>query len=124
MNHLYKEHPALWQNDNNWEGFNWIDPDNNEQSIISYFRRSNPGPKSELLVMALNMDVQAYDEYEIGVPEPGYYKEIFNSDVEKYGGGARANTRQIRAKKKPMHGMPYSIKFKMPVLGGAVFIKK
>ena len=124
LNHLYTEHPALWENDTNWEGFQWVDADNNEQGVLSYVRRSNPGPKSEVLLTVLNMDVQAYDVYDIGVPEPGYYKEIFNSDVEKYGGSGRANTRKIRAKKKPMHGMPYSITIKMPVLGGAVFIKE
>ena len=123
LNHLYREHPALWQNDTNWEGFRWVDADNSGQSIYSYLRRSNSGPDSEMLLTVLNMNVQAYDEYEIGVPEAGYYKEIFNSDVEKYGGSGRANTRQIRAKKKPMHGMPYSISIKMPVLGGAIFRK-
>ena len=124
LNGFYKEHPALWQNDSNWEGFQWIDADNSGQSILSYVRRSNPGPESELLVTVLNMSVEAYDKYEIGVPEPGYYKELINSDDEKYAGSGKINSKQIRAKKKPMHGMPYSISITMPVLGGAVFIKK
>ena len=124
LNHVYKEHPALWENDINWEGFQWIDANNSGQNILSYVRRSNPGPDSELLVVVLNMDVQAYNEYEIGVPEPGYYKEIISSDDAKYAGAARENSRQIKAKKKPMHGMPYSICIRMPVLGGAIFERK
>jgi 1,4-alpha-glucan branching enzyme len=123
LNALYKEHPSLWENDTNWEGFQWIDPDNRNQNTLSYLRRS-PGKDGELLICVLNMGVEAFDEYEIGVPEPGYYKEIINSDDVKFAGSGRVNTRQIRAKKKPMHGMPYSIKIKMPVVGGTIFEKK
>ena len=127
LNHVYKEHPALWSVDNSWEGFNWIDPDNRQQNILSFLRRgkaSSPEEKGELLICVFNMGVQAFDEYEIGVPEPGYYKEIINSDNVKYVGSGRVNTRQVRARKKPMHGMPYSIRIKMPVVGGAIFRKK
>ena len=71
-----------------------------------------------------NMGVKAFDEFDIGVPEPGYYKEIINSDDAKYAGSGRVNTRQIRAKNKPSHGMPYSITIRMPVVGGAIFRKR
>ena len=60
----------------------------------------------------------------VGVPEKGFYKEIFNSDAAKYAGSNRVNTRQVRAKKKPMHGMPYSITIKLPVIGGCILRKK
>ena len=69
----------------------------------------------------LNTGVQAFDEFTIGVPEKGFYKEIFSSDAAKYAGSNRVNTRQVRAKKKPMHGMPYSITVKLPVIGGCIF---
>ena len=124
LNHIYTEHPALWKDDSSWEGFRWIDADNRGQNILTYLRKSGDGDDAELLICALNMGVEAFDEFEIGVPEPGYYKEIINSDNVKYAGSGRVNTRQIRAKKKPMHGMPYSIKIKMPVVGGAIFKKK
>ena len=126
INHLYAEHPALWSIDNSWEGFTWIDADNREQGVLTYMRRgrAEAGHDGELLICALNTGVQAFDEFEIGVPEPGYYKEIINSDNTKYAGSGRVNTRQIRARKKPMHGMPYSITVKMPVVGGAIFRKK
>ena len=120
LNHLYLQHPALWSLDNTWDGFRWIDADNREQTVYTYMRMA----KDELLVVALNTGVQAFDEFTIGVPEKGYYKEIFNSDATKYAGSGRVNTRQVRAKKKPAHGMPYSITFKMPVVGGCIFIKK
>ena len=126
LNHVYTEHPALWSEDNSWDGFNWIDPDDRQQNVLLYLRRGKAadGKEGELLICALNMGVKAFDEFEIGVPEPGFYKEIINSDDVKYAGSGRVNTRQVRARKKPMHGMPYSIRVKMPVVGGAIFRKK
>ena len=126
LNHVYAEHPALWSEDNSWDGFNWIDPDDRQQNVLLYLRRGKAadGKEGELLICALNMGVKAFDEFEIGVPEPGFYKEIINSDDVKYAGSGRVNTRQVRARKKPMHGMPYSIRVKMPVVGGAIFRKK
>ena len=126
LNHIYTEHPALWSDDNSWEGFRWIDPDDRRQKVLTYYRRARGTSKDdpgELLICALNMGVEAFDEFEIGVPEPGYYKEIISSDNVKYAGSGRVNTRQVRARKKPMHGMPYSIRIKMPVVGGAIFRK-
>jgi len=127
LNHIYTEHPALWSVDNSWDGFTWIDPDNRQQSVLTYMRRGkapSEDEKGELLICAVNMGVQAFDEFEIGVPESGFYKEIINSDDVKYAGSGRVNTRQIRAIKKPAHGMPYSIRVKMPVVGGAIFRKR
>ena len=117
LNQLYLEHPALWADDKSWDGFRWIDADNRDQSIYSYMRMG----EDELLVVVLNTGVQAFDEFTIGVPEKGYYKEIFNSDAAKYAGSNRVNTRQVRAKKKPANGMPYSITVKLPVIGGTIF---
>ena len=126
LNHIYAKHPALWSIDNSWDGFTWIDPDNRQQNVLTYLRRGRAATedeKGELLICAVNMGVQAFDEFEIGVPEPGYYKEIINSDDSKYAGSGRVNTRQVRARKKAAHGMPYSIRVKLPVVGGAIFRK-
>ena len=129
INHVYKEHPALWDNDTDFSGFQWIDADNNAQMIYTYMRKSKtPDPlkpeQNELLIVALNCGYQAYGEYKIGVPEKGFYKEIINTDDPKFAGAGCVNTRQIRAKKEPVHGMPYSITFKMPPIGGCIFRKK
>ena len=127
LNHIYTEHPALWSIDNSWDGFTWIDPDDRQQNVLTYLRRGKAPSKKEegeLLICAVNMGVKAFDEFDIGVPEPGYYKEIINSDDVKYAGSGRVNTRQIRARKKPAHGMPYSIRVRMPVVGGAIFRKR
>ena len=124
LNHLYRENTALWADDTTWEGFKWVDPDNRDQGILTYTRKSHGTEEDELLLVVLNTGVQAFDEFVIGVPEKGYYKEIFNSDAAEFGGSGRVNTRQVRAKKKPAHGMPYSITVKMPVIGGCIFKRR
>ncbi len=125
INKVYKEHPALWTRDSRMDGFMWLDPDNKEQSILSYMRFGDVAGKKgdkayEKLVIALNMDVQAYDSYRIGVQEPGVYTEIINSDDVKYGGSGKVNPEPIVAEKIPMHGQPYSIEIQMPVVGGTI----
>jgi 1,4-alpha-glucan branching enzyme len=126
LNHIYADHPALWSNDTDWEGFSWIDPDNRGQNVLTFIRQSGSDKDEdrETLVCVFNAGTEAFDEFEIGVPEPGYYKEIINSDDEKFAGSGRVNTRQVKARKKPMHGMPYSITVRMPVIGGAIFRHK
>jgi 1,4-alpha-glucan branching enzyme len=128
LNHLYSEHPALWANDSDWEGFRWVDADNSEQGIYSYLRlnkdKNGDSDSDETLLVVLNTDVQAYEEFTIGVPEKGFYKEIFNTDSGEFAGSGVVNTRQVRARKEPAHGMPYSITVRIPALGGCIFRKK
>ena len=120
LNKIYLEHPALWSEDTSWDGFRWIDADNSEQGIYSYLRMS----EDEVLVIIMNTDVQAFSEYSIGVPEYAFYKELISSDDAKYAGSGICNTRQVRARKKPMHGMPYSITIKVPAVGGCILQMK
>jgi 1,4-alpha-glucan branching enzyme len=120
LNQLYLEHPALWSVDTSWDGFRWIDADNSEQGIYSYIRMC----KDEVLVVVINTDVQAFNEFTLGVPEWAFYKEIINSDDTKYAGSGVTNTRQVRAKKKPMHGLPYSITIRVPAVGGCILQMK
>ena len=94
--------------------------DNSEQGIYSYLRMS----EDEVLVIIMNTDVQAFSEYSIGVPEYAFYKELISSDDAKYAGSGICNTRQVRARKKPMHGMPYSITIKVPAVGGCILQMK
>jgi 1,4-alpha-glucan branching enzyme len=120
LNKVYLENPALWAEDTSWDGFRWIDADNRDQGVYSYTGMS----KDELLVVVMNTDVQAFNEFTIGVPERAFYKEIINSDDTKYAGSGVTNTRQVRAKKQPMHGMPYSITIKVPAVGGCILKMK
>ncbi|GHH97393.1 1,4-alpha-glucan branching protein GlgB [Neobacillus kokaensis] len=104
---LYKRSKALYELDHLQDGFEWIDADNNEQSIFSFIRR---GKKEEdLLIIVCNFTGVGYKEYKVGVPNPGVYREVFNSDHEEYGGGGRINKKTLTAAAEPFHGMPYSL---------------
>jgi 1,4-alpha-glucan branching enzyme len=117
INAVYREHEALWSCENSWDGFKWIDADNNEQGILSYLRYDGAEQEEELLVVA-NVGLQSFDKFRIGVPEEGEYEEIFSTDDAKYGGNGRCNLEIVASEPEPMHGMPYSIEVKVPVLGG------
>ena len=129
LNKVYKKHPALWSRDSQADGFMWLDADNKEQSIYSYMRfgeslDKNGNPEYEKLVVVINTCVQAFDTFRVGVQEPGEYLEIINSDDKKYGGSGKVNKKAIKAEPIPMHNQPYSIEINMPVVGGAIFLKK
>lgn len=122
INHLYLEHPALWDNDSDWRGFRWIDAENSKQQIFTFVRKSLS--TDETLIVVLNASARAYEEFRIGVPEPGMYEEIINSDDVKYAGSGVKNKFWIDSEEWPAHGMPYSITIKMPPLGGCILVRR
>jgi 1,4-alpha-glucan branching enzyme len=87
LNHFYLENPELWEEDSSWEGFQWIDADNRDLSVISYRRLSakRRGKRSELYVVINFTPVERRD-FHLRVQEKGKYKEVFNSDAAEYGG--------------------------------------
>lgn len=88
LNSLYKQEPALYQLDFEEEGFQWIDCSDNRHSVVSFIRRAENG---EFIVVVCNFTPQPHSHYRIGVPEEGFYKEIFNSDSRDYGGSNMGN---------------------------------
>ncbi len=87
LNKLYTKHPALFQYDFDHQGFEWIDCHDVQQSVISYRRKC----KNEDLIVILNFTPVPREDYRIGVPNPGSYTELFNSDSTYYGGGNIGN---------------------------------
>ncbi len=118
LNHVYAKEKALWSCDHNWRGFAWIDADNAQQGILSYIRRSESGLITTVTV--LNCGVQSYERYRVGVPKPGYYREILSSDSEDFGGSGKVNREPVRAEAVPFHGQPYSIEITVPPIGGTI----
>ena len=112
LNHFYTEHPELWQIDYSWEGFQWIVPDDNQQSVIAFLRRDTKG---KMVMIVCNFNPIQRVDYQMGVPNPGTYKELLNSDDVKYGGGGVHNPAK-RTRKKPMHGFDQSIQLTLPPL--------
>ncbi len=105
---IYKSEPSLFELDDSESGFRWIDSLNNNQSIFSYIRYGIK--ENEMLIVVLNMTPNTYQDYLIGVPKKGKYKEILNSDLEKYGGSNLYNGLVLKSTDLEMHKFKQSIK--------------
>jgi len=121
LNLLYRKEKALWEIDHSWEGFYWIDCHNTRQSIITFVRKGKT-EKDEALVLC-NFTPEYYEGFRIGVPREGYYEEIFNSDLEIYGGSGKKNNGMLKAEKIPCHNQPYSLEIKVSPLAFSLFKK-
>ena len=100
LNKFYNEHPALWQNAYVEEGFEWIDPDDADQSVISFVRKGDD-PKDDLVVV-INFDVNPHEDFKLGLPREGYWVETFNSDSGEFGGSGVTNEGvRFASKEKP-----------------------
>ena len=121
LNHFYKDEKAMYEIDNSYEGFDFIDPHNNDQSVIVLMRKGK-NPK-DFVIAVINFTPVVYYDYKIGVPYPGTYQEVFNSDDKKYWGSNQVmKESELVAKNEKWHNKNYHINIKVPPLG-AVFIK-
>ncbi len=118
---LYLEHPSMYDLDFDPEGFKWMSCQDADHSIVSFIRR---GKKGELLLFVCNFTPVVYDEFRQAVPETGKYKEILNSDDEKYGGTGHINPKALKAAAVPQDGQEYSILMKLPPLSAVIFKKE
>jgi 1,4-alpha-glucan branching enzyme len=119
LNGLVVREPALHRHDFSGEGFEWIDCMNRHDSVLVYIRKAE-GISSPILVCS-NFTPVVRHGYRIGVPHPGYYREVLNSDAAIYGGSNIGNYPGIQAEPIPHHGRPYSINIAMPPLGTVIF---
>ena len=117
LNAFYKENPAMWQVDYSWEGFQWIVPDDNQQSVVIFLRRDAAG---KMVLVACNFNPVLRTDYQLGVPVAGTYKELLSSDDAKYGGGDVHNA-PVRSVKGAMHGFDQHIKITLPPLSTVYF---
>ena len=118
LNRLYKERPALWQIDYSWEGFQWVVPDDSQQSVIAFLRKD--AADKQLLVVC-NFNPVLREGYSLGVPVSGTYKELLNSDDAAFGGSGAVHNKAQRSKKKPMHGFEQSITLTLPPMSTLYF---
>ncbi len=118
LNHFYLKQPPLWQKDDSWDGFRWIDADNRDQSILSYRRIDGEGKE---LIILLNFTPVRREEFLIGIPKSGIYEEIFNSDRPEFGGSGAENRGNLCSTGKEWNGCPDSLRITVPPLAMAVF---
>lgn len=120
LNRLYSQEAALWELDHHPDGFHFVNPHDSSQSCVAFFRQ---GSKSkDWILIVSNFTPVVHPDYRIGVPEPGVYTEVFNSDKAEYGGSNQYNGLPLKAEEYEWHGMPYSVRMIVPPLA-TVFIK-
>ena len=118
LNQFYKDHPAFWQVDYSWEGFQWIVPDDFQQSVVAFLRKDAAGKQ---ILVVCNFNPVLREKYTMGAPVSGTYKEILNSDDVEFGGAGTVHNKSVRSKKKPMHGFDQSITLALPPMSTLYF---
>ncbi len=119
LNKIYKEYPALYALDYDPKGFEWINAISANENMLVFTR--NTKKKEDTLLVVCNFSPLVYENHKIGVPYPGKYKEIFNSDRPEYGGKGNGNPRLKQSKKDECDDRPNSITIKVPPMGIAIF---
>ncbi len=112
--HLYKKYPALYRQDNDWNGFQWINANDGDRSIFSFIRRDETNKKNLLFV--INFTPMERPDYRVGVPGKGRYSLILNSEE-----GMLPKGIPYKAEKGECDGQPYSVTYPLPAYGTAVF---
>jgi 1,4-alpha-glucan branching enzyme len=120
LNKLYAAQPALHEVDFDWQGFEWLDANDADNSVLSFLRRGkNP---ADLLAVVVNATPVVREGYRIGVPQAGFYAEILNTDAAPYGGSNVGNLGGVHAEPVPHMGRPFSIPLTLPPLA-TLFLK-
>lgn len=118
---LYRQEKALWQMDHSPGGFEWIDHLDHAQNVIAYIRRGRS--KRETVIIVCNFSPIAREGYRIGVPSPGEYGVLLNSDASEFGGSGRWPAASYRAEKTAWHGHRHSVELALPPLS-VVMLKR
>ncbi|MGN9056205.1 1,4-alpha-glucan branching protein GlgB [Bariatricus sp. HCP28S3_A7] len=117
--HLYRKNKALYEEDCSPEGFEWVNADDGYRSVYSFIRHSKDNKKNLLFVC--NFTPMEWEDYRVGVSRRKQYKLILNSDEPQYGGKGEERPKVYKPEKQECDGRPYSIPYKLPPYGAAVF---
>ena len=120
LNHLYRDRPALHRLDCEPEGFEWIDASDAEQSVLVFLRKSDNGAPP--VVVLCNLTPQVHHDYRIGVPLPGAWSEILNTDDAAYGGSDVGNRGALQTEDARWHGRQASLSLTLPPLATIVLV--
>jgi 1,4-alpha-glucan branching enzyme len=114
LNRAYRAEPALWQVDFSHEGFEWIDANDAQNSVISFLRK--PRGSGAIVAVVCNLTPLPRENYVLGVPRAGAWREILNSDAKEYGGTGWGNLGAVQAAPLAAHGRPHSLTLTLPPL--------
>ena len=121
LNRLYRDEPTLHELDFHPDGFEWIDCNDSQASVLGFIRKG--GSTDDILLVVCNFTPVPRYNYQVGVPRGGYWREILNSDSKEYGGSGHGNLGGVEASHISFHGRLNSLNLTLPPLG-AVFFKK
>ncbi|MBN1236971.1 MAG: alpha amylase C-terminal domain-containing protein, partial [Gammaproteobacteria bacterium] len=119
LNALYRREPSLWREDFSDAGFEWIDCNDSEESVLSFIRKSDRDGSVTLIVV--NFTPVPRHSYQVGVPREGYWAEVLNSDATLYGGSGQGNLGGLHSAPVSAHGRYHSLVLTLPPLGVVVF---
>lgn len=123
LNHLYQSEKALWDLNNGYDNFEWIDCENAKQKVLAFVRKGTEDIDD--VVVVINFSDVVFDQYRIGVPYLATYTEVLNSDAKNFGGLGRTNKKTVKAEMIPWHNRSQSIEIVLPEFSIAVFkVKK
>jgi 1,4-alpha-glucan branching enzyme len=114
LNRAYAETPALWTMDSDPAGFRWIDADDVAGNVISFLRHA---PDGSPLACVVNFSGIPHEDYRVGLPRGGRWREVVNTDAYDYGGSGVGNLGAVHADEQPCHGLPASALLRVPPLG-------
>ena len=118
LNLFYKTTKALYEKQFDHDGFGWIEHADWQNSVITYLRQGTAS--KDVLVVACNFTPVAREHYRFGVPLSGQWKEVLNSDDEKYGGKGIGNPNPVKAVKEELHGQKYAIELTLPPMSTVI----
>ena len=122
LNYFYKTEPALYENDFDANGFEWVDCIDWERGIISFIRKSKSDTPPVLVVC--NFTPMSMTNYKVGISMGGFWQEVLNSDAKEYGGSGCGNLGGMEASPLPSHGKNYSLSLTVPPLAALFFKRK
>ena len=118
LNFLYKNEPALWDQDDSYDGFEWIDFHDADNSVVSFMRKSRAG---DIIAFVVNATPLVRYNYRLGVPQSGFYREVINTDAETYGGSNVGNYGGAQSENTPWMAREHSILIQLPPLATVAF---
>ena len=121
LHQIYHSQPALHSDDFTNEGFEWIDCQDMPRGMISYMRKDKYS--DDVLIVVCNFKPNLYQNYWVGVREPGLYQELFNTDAQKYGGSGMVNQPHVETRQWNSDPWPHALEIVVPPISVITFKK-
>ena len=119
LNNVYRNTPALYELDCEGSGFQWLDSENSQQSILVYLRKGKTGTPPALVIV--NLTPSCHYNFCVGVPLAGFYRECLNTDSSRYGGSNVGNSGGVSSVNKPYAGQENTLTLSIPALSTMIF---